>query len=125
MLGAGLAQHRQPLAGADDQRPQVDRELHVEVLGLDLVHRRADPDAGVVDEHVEAAVGLAVLGEDADHVLLVGHVGGDALHLEPVGAQVLGGGLQLLRPAGGDGQRVALFAERRGRSPARCRSRPP
>ena len=57
-------------------------ELHVEVLGLDLLHRRADPDPGVVDEHVEAAVGLAVLGEDADDVVLVGHVGGDALDLE-------------------------------------------
>ena len=98
-------------------------ELHVEVLGLDLLHRRADPDPGVVDQHVEAAVGLAVLGEDADHVLLVGHVGGDALHLDAVGAQPLGRGLQLLRAAGGDGQRVALLAQRPGDrqpDPARC-----
>src|SRR5680860_931918 len=41
VLGAGFAQHRQPLAGADDQRPQVDRELHVEVFRLDLFHRDA------------------------------------------------------------------------------------
>ena len=124
MLGAGLAQHRQALARADDQRPQVDAELHVEVLGLDLVHRRADPDAGVVDQHVEAPVGLAVLGEDADQVLLVGHVGGDALHLEAVGAQVLGGGLELVRPPRGDRQRVARPRRAPGRSPARSRSIP-
>src|SRR3954453_13402075 len=53
VLGARLTQHRQALAGADDQRPQVDGELHVEVLGLDLGHRRTDPDAGVVDQNVE------------------------------------------------------------------------
>src|SRR5215207_4712334 len=39
VLGPRLAQHRQALAGADDQRPQIDAELHVEVLGLDLGHR--------------------------------------------------------------------------------------
>src|SRR6476659_1556450 len=54
VLAAGLAQHRQALAGADDQRPQVDRQLHVEIFGLDLLHRRADPHAGVVDERVES-----------------------------------------------------------------------
>ena len=89
-------------------------ELHVEVLGLDLLHRRADPDPGVVDQHVEAAVGLAVLGEDADHVLLLGHVGGDALDLEAVGAQALGGRLELLGAARRDRQRVALLAEHPG-----------
>ena len=105
-------------------------ELHVEVLGLDLLHRRADPDAGVVDQHVEPAVGLAVLGEDADHVLLVGHVGGDALHLEAVGAEALGGALELLGTPRRDGQGVALFAEHAGdrqpdparRSGDQCRS---
>ena len=114
VLGAGLAQHRQPLAGADDQRPQVDPELHVEVLGLDLGHRRADPDPGVVDERVEPAVGLPVLGEDADQLLLVGHVGGDGLHLEAFAAQSLGRGLELLRAARGHRQPVALLAEDAG-----------
>jgi hypothetical protein len=114
VLGAGFAQHRQPLARADDQRPQVDRELHIEVLGLDLLHRRADSHAGVVDQRVEAAVGFPVLGEDTDHVLLVGHVGGDALDLEPTGTQLFGGGLELLRPSRRDSQGVALLAERTG-----------
>ena len=47
----------------------------------------ADPDPGVVDQGVEAAVPRLVGGEDAEDVVLVGHVGGDALDLEAVGAQ--------------------------------------
>src|SRR5215218_1663030 len=123
VLGTGRAQHRQPLAGAEDQRPQVDRQLHVEMLGLDLLHRRPDPDPGVVDEDVEAAVLLAVGGEDRDDVILLGHVGGDRLDLEALPAQALGRLLELLRPAGRDRQGVALFAERprdRQADPARC-----
>src|SRR3954471_7114715 len=123
VLSAGLAQHRQPLAGAEDQRPQVDRELHVEVLGLDLLHRRPDPDAGVVDEDVEAAVLLPVGGEDGDDVVLLGHVGGDRLDLEAFAAQSFGRFLELLRAPGRDRQGVALFAERlrdREPDPARC-----
>ncbi len=114
VLGAGLAQQRQSLAGAEDQRPQVDRELHVEVLGLDLLHRCPDPDAGVVDQHVEAAVGGLVGLEDGDDVLLLAHVGGDALDLQVVGAQAGDRLLELLRPSRRDGQGVALFAQHPG-----------
>src|SRR3954452_19629205 len=118
VLGAGLAQHRQPLAGAEDQRPQVDGELHVEVLGLDLLHRRPDPDPGVVDEDVEPPVLLPVGGEDGDDMVLLGHVGGDRLDLEAFAAQPFGSLLKLLRTPGRDRQRVALFAERlRDREP--------
>src|SRR5215218_4651930 len=123
VLGAGLAQHRQALAGAEDQRPQVDRQLHVEVLGLDLLHRRPDPNPSVVDEHVEPPVLLAVGGEDGDDVVLLGHVGGDRLDLKALAAQSLGGFLELLGAAGGDGERIALFAEGlrdREPDPARC-----
>src|SRR5436853_2529455 len=112
VLGPRRAQHRQPLAGAEDQRPQVDRQLHVEVLGLNFLHRRPDPDPGVVDEDVEAPVLLPVGGEDGDDVVLLGHVGGDRLHLEAFGPQPLGRFLELLRPPGGDGQGVAFFAQR-------------
>src|SRR6185295_117873 len=111
VLFARLVQQRQPLAGADYQRPQVDAELHVEVLGLDLLHRRSDADAGVVDEHVEAAVGLSVPGEDADEVLLLGHVRRSALDLVAGVAQLGRCPLELLRSTGGDRERVALLAE--------------
>src|SRR5215203_2963859 len=123
VLGAGLAQHGQALAGAEDQRPQVDGQLHVEVLGLDLLHRRPDPDPGVVDEHVEAAVGLAVGSENGKHVVLLGHVRGDRLHLEPFAPKALGGLLELLRAPRGDGERVPFLAERlrdRQPDPTRC-----
>ena len=56
-------------------------ELHVDVLGLELADRRADADAGVVDEHVEAAEALAVRGDDLLDLLLVGDVDGQRLDL--------------------------------------------
>ena len=65
MLGAGGAQQLHRLAVEEDDRAQVDGELEVDPLGLVLAGRRADADAGVVDEHVEAAVAVAVGGDDA------------------------------------------------------------
>src|SRR5213079_2341224 len=61
---------------------------------------------------------------------LVGHVGGDALYLETVGAQSVSGALELLPSAGGDRQRVAFLTEDSGdrqpdaarRSRDQCRS---
>jgi len=89
-------------------------ELHVEEFRLDLLHRGADSHPCVVDQNVEATVGLAVLGEDSDHILLVGHVGGDALNLGGGVAQILRRALELLRSSRRDRQRVSLFAERPG-----------
>ena len=45
------------------------------------------------------------------HDLLVGEVAGDHLDLVALGAQALGGRLELLRAPGGDGQPVALLAQ--------------
>jgi hypothetical protein len=41
--------------------------LDVEQLGLDVRHRRADPHPGVVDEHVEAPVAVAMGIDDPLH----------------------------------------------------------
>jgi hypothetical protein len=69
---------------------------------------------GVVDEHVEPSVPLAVACDHLPHALLRGHVRHDVLHGEPPGAQPLGGVLERVRPARGDRQQVALLAERLG-----------
>jgi hypothetical protein len=114
VLGARLAQHRQRLARGDDQRPQVHPELDVQVLGLDLLHRLADPDSGVVDEDVEPSIALAVGVNRSDHLLLAGHVAGHRLDLEAFTAQRLGCGLQRVGPAGRDRQGVAVLAQRTG-----------
>jgi len=60
MLGAGRAQQVDGVPIEEDDRPQVDGELEVEALGLDVRHRRSEPDAGVVDEDVEPPVALQI-----------------------------------------------------------------
>ena len=72
------------------------------------------PDARVVDEHVEAAEALVVARDDAAHGVLVRHVRRHLLDLVARAAQVPGGGGELLRAPGGDGQREALLAEHAG-----------
>ena len=81
MLGARRPQQLGALAIEEHDRADVDVELHVDVLGLVLVDRGADPHAGVVDEDVEPAEGLAVAGHDGVHRLLVREVRRDVLDL--------------------------------------------
>jgi hypothetical protein len=114
VLGARLPQHRDALARHQVDAAQVHVELEVELLGGGVGHRAADPDAGVVDEDVEAAEALPVrLGQLLD-LLLVGHVGGHGVHVEPHVAQALRGGLELVGPAGRDRDAVAVLAEGAG-----------
>ena len=66
----------------------------------------AIPMPGRVDEHVQAAEALAVLGDDADAVLLLAHVGRDRVRAE------LGGGrLDLLARPRRERQVEALVAQ--------------
>ena len=65
-----------------------------------------DPEPARVDEHVHPTVALAVLGDDAHAVVLVGEVGGEANRVE-----LGGGGLHLLGGARGKGERKALLAQ--------------
>ena len=76
------------------------------MLRLQRLDRAGDPDPRRVDEHVQAAEALAMLGDDADAVLLLAHVGRDRVRAE------LGGGrLDLLLRARGERQVVALVAQ--------------
>jgi hypothetical protein len=103
VLGAGRAQQVGALAVEEDDRPQVEVELHVGPFGDDVADRRADPHAGAVDEHVEPAEALAMGGHDALDLLFVEQVGGHLLDLVAAVAQLLSGARELVRPAGGDG----------------------
>jgi hypothetical protein len=79
-----------------------------------LARRRADPDPGVVDQHVQAPEAVAVPADHLDDALLVGHVGGDRLDLVALGAQRLGGLLERVGLAGRDRERVALLGQQLG-----------
>src|SRR6185503_5379364 len=70
-----------------------------------------DPDAGVVDQHVEAPEAVAVGGDQCGDVLLIGHLRGNGVDVEPVGLQPLGRGLKLVRPPRGHGDAVAVLGE--------------
>ena len=65
------------LAGAQERAAQVDGDDLVEVRAGELVRGPRDLDAGVVDEHVDAAELLGRLADHAHDVVLVGDV---ALH---------------------------------------------
>ena len=114
VLGPRGAQQVRALAVEEDHRAQVQVELHVDPLGRLVGDAGAEADARVVDEHVEPAPAVAVGGDDALDLRLVGHVRGDLLDLEAVGAEAGDGRRELVRPAGGDGQAVALLAEDAG-----------
>ena len=116
-------QHRHAFAIEEDDRADVDVELHVQALGLDLADGRADAHARVVDEHVEAAVALAMRGDDLLDLRLVGDVRRDAVHVEAIGREPRDGALELLRAPGGHRDAIALFAENprdRQADPAGC-----
>ena len=55
---------------------------------VQVADRRADAHAGVVDEHVEAAVALAVGGDDALDVLLAAEVARDGLDVEALAREL-------------------------------------
>jgi hypothetical protein len=114
VLGAGGAQQPDALAVHQHHRAHVQLQLQVEPLRRDLRERRAEADAGVVDEHVEAAEALAVRGDDALDVGLVAKVRRDQLD-RVAGLEQAGGGLPQLRlTAGRQRKAVALGREQLG-----------
>ncbi len=114
MLGARRSKHCGALPVEQDHRPQVHADLQVHVLGLLIGDRRPDTQAGVVDEHVEPAIALAVAVHDRTDALLVGHVRRHVLDLEPLVAQLLGGLLERLGPPRRDREAIALLTQRLG-----------
>jgi hypothetical protein len=91
------AQHLGGLAVEEDDRPQVDGDLHVDVFALLLGDRGANPNPGVVDENVEPAEALAVPLHDALDAVFVGHVGRNRLDVVALVAKLRRGRLQGLR----------------------------
>ena len=83
VLRAGGPQQRRALAVEEDHRAQVHGELEVDALGRGLARRRRDARRRRVDEHVEAPVAVAVGGDEALYVVLVGDVARDRLDLAP------------------------------------------
>ena len=83
-----------------------------------LVRRRADPNAGVVDQHVEPAEALAVAADHLEHAFLLAQVGDHGLHLEASLAQLLRGLFERVGLACADRQGVALFAQHIGQGVA-------
>jgi len=84
VLGPRGREHRQRLAVEEGRGAQVRLEHEVHALRRHLADRRAHPDAGVVDEHVEPAVGVPMGGDDPDDLLLAREVRGHLLDLEPL-----------------------------------------
>ena len=81
------------------------------MLGPVVGRGGADPDAGVVDQDVEAAETLAMALHDRLDRLLVGHVAGHVLDVEALAPKGLGGLLERVRAAGGQGQAITLLAQ--------------
>ena len=105
-MPAGSSEQRQRLTRDEDEAAEVDPELKVDVLRLQVLDPSADADAGGVDEHVETAVALAVLGHEPHAILLVAHIGGDAVRAE-VGGRLL----DVRRGPRSDRQPVAVFGK--------------
>jgi hypothetical protein len=114
VLRPGDGQQVRALPVEERDGAQVRRELDVELAGRDLRDRLAHADAGVVHEDVETVVALAVRRDDAEDVLLVAEVGGDRHDVHALGLELRPRGLELLRPARGDRQGVALLPEQVG-----------
>src|SRR5204863_9939909 len=84
------------------------------VLALLLAYRSADADSGVVDQDIKAPEAIAMALHDSLDGVLVGHVGGNRLHVVAVVAKSCRGLLQGVGLAGADRQRVAVCGERFG-----------
>ena len=111
MLGAGGSQHRAALPVEQDDRANVDVELHVDMFGLVVVGSRGDADAGVVDQHVETTEALSVASDNLRDRGFVGHVRRDVFDLIAVGPECCCRLFEWFVPPGRDRQSVALCGE--------------
>jgi hypothetical protein len=79
-----------------------------------LARRGADPDAGVVDEHVQTAIAIAVPVNHLANRVLVGHVCREMLDLESLLLKLMSRALDPFGLASSDRQRKAFLAEHLG-----------
>jgi hypothetical protein len=88
-----LAQQRDRGLRDEEETAQVDPDLQVEVLCVQVLDRAGNSDAGRVDEDIEPAECLAMLGDGARAFVRVADVCGECLRPE------LGRGCLDRRPA--------------------------
>ena len=88
MLPARLAKHPQALARRDHDRPEIEIELHVDLLRRIPLDRPAQANAGVVHQHIHPAPALAMLVDRAHDVFFLGHLRRHGMHVDPGRAQV-------------------------------------
>src|SRR5205807_9725505 len=114
VLGAGGAQQLIAFAVEEDDRAEIDADLHVEIFGLDVAHGSADPDPGVVDQYVEPSEAVAMGGDNLADDVLRARVTGHVLDVVAGAGQLRSRSLELLRPARGDRQAVPLLTKQPG-----------
>ena len=73
---AGVEEMLDRRLGAEKGAAEIDRHHAVEVLDQHLVRLVHDLDAGIADQHIEAALRLGDAGEERVDRVLVGDVGG-------------------------------------------------
>ena len=101
-----LAQVRDRSLGDEHEASHVDRQLAVDVLELRVLDAGRNADPRRVDEQVEAAVALDVLGDRTLAILRLGDIGCDG-----VGAELGGGRLDLFGRPRRQCQRESLVAQ--------------
>ena len=79
---ARLAQQRDRRLRDEEEAAQVDAELQVELLRGQILDEAADADPGGVDENVEAAEALSMLGDGARAIVRIADVRGDGERAE-------------------------------------------
>src|SRR5215211_823595 len=84
------------LAGAHERAAQVHGEHLVEVLARELLGGPGDLDAGVVDEHVDAAEAVDRLADHLHDVVLLGHVAPDEYVLDALLVDFVDAGVHLV-----------------------------
>ena len=80
--------------------------LEIPGLRRRVADRARDPDARRVDEHVDPAMVLEVLGNEPETIVLARHV-----CLDDRGVQAFAGGLEAVEPPAGERQGIALLGE--------------
>ena len=77
-----------------------------------VLDRPAGADARIVDQHVEAPQALGVSPCERHHVVLLSHVRLHGQDVDALAAELLGGLLELFRPACRDRDGVAFAPQR-------------
>jgi hypothetical protein len=83
-------------------------------MGVSTNAGHAHPHAGVVHEHIQPPVAIAVRGDDLLDLGLISDIRSNGLHVEPLRREALDGRLELLGPARRHGDGEPLLCEHLG-----------